>query len=164
MKSLILAATLALVPLSTPAWASGAGERGAHFEGKPSATLAQAVANFNEYNLKLKAILDGKVTDSDMAEVHQLTYTLENALKAGPFEPRRAIRVLLQLAEGLAERIKAARKLQRLDREALRLGLKGRQKHEFICAGLGWVPDTSARRISRLRTEFKTGRSSAKAK
>ena len=62
MKSLILAATLALVPLSTPAWASGAGERGAHFEGKPSATLAQAVANFNEYNLKLKAILDGKLT------------------------------------------------------------------------------------------------------
>ena len=81
MKSLILAATLALVPLSTPAWASGAGERGAHFEGKPSATLAQAVANFNEYNLKLKTILDGKLTDADMAEVHQLTYTLENALE-----------------------------------------------------------------------------------
>ncbi len=34
MKSLILAATLALVPFSTPAWASGAGERAAHFEGK----------------------------------------------------------------------------------------------------------------------------------
>ncbi len=81
MKSLILAATLALVPFSTPAWASGAGERGAHFEGKPPATLAQAVADFNEYNLKLKAILDGKLTDADMAEVHQLTYTLENALE-----------------------------------------------------------------------------------
>ena len=81
MKSLILAATLALVPFSTPAWASGAGERAAHFEGKPSATLAKAVANFNEYNLKLKTILDGKLTDADMAEVHQLTYTLENALE-----------------------------------------------------------------------------------
>ena len=65
MKSLIFAATLALVPFSTPAWASGAGERAAHFEGKPSATLAQAVANFNEYNLKLKAILDGKLTDAE---------------------------------------------------------------------------------------------------
>src|SRR5690606_14131897 len=81
MKRLILAATLALAPLASPAWASGAGERSAHFEGKPSATLAQAVANFSEYNLKLNAILDGKVTDADMAEVHQLTYTLENALK-----------------------------------------------------------------------------------
>ena len=81
MKSLILAATLALVPFSTPARASGAGERAAHFEGKPSATPAQAVANFNEYNLKLKTILDGKLTDADMAEVHQLTYTLENALE-----------------------------------------------------------------------------------
>lgn len=40
MKSLILAATLALVPLATPVWALGAGERSAHFEGKPSATLA----------------------------------------------------------------------------------------------------------------------------
>lgn len=79
MKSLILATTLALVPLATPAWASD--ERSAHFEGTPSATLAQAVANFSESNLKLKTILDGKVTDADMAEVHQLTYTLENALK-----------------------------------------------------------------------------------
>ncbi len=68
------------------------------------------------------------------------------------------------LAEGLAERMKAAGKLRRLDKEALRLGLKGRPKHEFLCAGLGWVPDTSAKRISRLRAEFKTGRSSAKAK
>ena len=39
MKRLILAATLALAPLASPAWASGAGERSAHFEGKPSATL-----------------------------------------------------------------------------------------------------------------------------
>ena len=68
------------------------------------------------------------------------------------------------LAEGLAERMNAAEKLHRLDKEALRLGLKGRPKHEFLCAGLRWVPDTSAKRISRLRTEFKTGRSPAKAK
>jgi hypothetical protein len=59
------------------------------------------------------------------------------------------------LAEGLAERMKLAEKLRHLDQEALRLNLKGEKKHTFLCAGLGWVPQTSAKRISRLRTEFK---------
>lgn len=68
------------------------------------------------------------------------------------------------LAEGLAERMKAARKLHHLDQEALRLGLKGEKKHEFLCAGLGWVPGTSAKRISRLRAEFKNRRMVGKAK
>lgn len=40
---------------------------------------------------------DGTVLVLELAEGE----TLEQALKAGPFEPRRAIRVLLQLAEGL---------------------------------------------------------------
>ena len=68
------------------------------------------------------------------------------------------------LAEGLAERRKAAEKLRRLDNEALRLGLKGEKKHAFLCAGLGWVPGTSAKRISRLRTEFNNQRAAEKAK
>ena len=59
------------------------------------------------------------------------------------------------LAEGLVERMQAAEKLRQLDRDALRLGLKGEKKHEFLCAGLGWVPGTSPKRISRLRAEFK---------
>ena len=59
------------------------------------------------------------------------------------------------LAEGLAERRKLAEKLQHLDREASRLKLKGEKKHTFLCDGLGWVPGTSAKRISRLRAEFK---------
>jgi hypothetical protein len=58
------------------------------------------------------------------------------------------------LAEGRAERMKAAEKLRELDQEALRRGLKGTKKHDFLCAGLGLVPGTSPRRISRLRTEF----------
>ena len=68
------------------------------------------------------------------------------------------------LAEGLAERMKAAGKLRHLDQEALRLGLKGEKKHEFLCAGLGWVPGTSAKRLSRLRAEFKNSRPLEKAK
>ena len=68
------------------------------------------------------------------------------------------------LAEGLAERMQAAEKLRSLDQEALRLGLKGEKKHEFLCAGLGWVPGTSPKRISRLRAEFKNRRSVEKTK
>jgi hypothetical protein len=62
------------------------------------------------------------------------------------------------LAENLADRMKAAAKLRYLDNEALRRGLKGAEKHAFLCAGLGWVPGTSAKRISRLRTEFENKR------
>jgi hypothetical protein len=68
------------------------------------------------------------------------------------------------LAEGVAQRMRAAEKLSQLDQEALRLGLKGEKKHEFLCAGLGWVAGTSAKRISRLRSDFKTRRSVVKAK
>jgi hypothetical protein len=68
------------------------------------------------------------------------------------------------LAEGLAQRMKAAEKLRQLDKEVLRLGLKGDKKHEFICAGLGWVPGTSAKRISRLRAEFEKKSSVVKVK
>jgi hypothetical protein len=59
------------------------------------------------------------------------------------------------LAEGLVERRKAAEKLRHLDKEVARLGLKGSGRHAFLCAGLGWVPETSPKRISRLRAEFK---------
>ncbi len=58
------------------------------------------------------------------------------------------------LAEGHAHRMKLAEKLRKLDAEARRLALKGEKKHAFLCAGLGWVPETSAKRIARLRAEF----------
>jgi hypothetical protein len=68
------------------------------------------------------------------------------------------------LAEGRAARMIAAEKLRRLDNKALRLSLKGETKHEFLCAGLGWDPRTSPKRLSRLRTEFKNQRSVSRAK
>ena len=61
------------------------------------------------------------------------------------------------LAEGRAERMKAFQKLPLLDKEALRLGLKGDEKHVFLCNGLGWDQRTSPKRLSRLRAEFKNG-------
>ena len=84
MKKLIVAVSFAAAGLvSPPVSASGAGESVSHYKGKPAETLPQAVANFSEYNRKLKVLLDGPVTDADMDEVHQLTYTLETLIQAG---------------------------------------------------------------------------------
>lgn len=59
-----------------------AGERVDHFEGKPANTLEEAVTNFSEYNKKLKEILNKEeITGEDMFKIHQLTYTIENALQ-----------------------------------------------------------------------------------
>jgi len=58
--------------------------------------------------------------------------------------------------------MKEAEKLRHLDKEARDLNLKGEKKHAFLCAGLGWVPGTSARRISRLRAEFKSKQAAKK--
>lgn len=53
-----------------------------HFEGESSATLAEAVANFSAYNGKLAALLaQPALSPTDLGIVHQLTYTLENALE-----------------------------------------------------------------------------------
>ena len=58
------------------------------------------------------------------------------------------------LAAGLAQRVQDAAKLRHLDQEARRRRLKGEKRHEFLCAGLGWDPRTSPKRLSRLRAEF----------
>lgn len=82
MKSSIhvLLGLLAL-SLSLSGTARGDGERPDHFAGKPASTLEEAVANFSEYNARLDAILaKGELSPRDVQEVHELTYTLENAL------------------------------------------------------------------------------------
>jgi hypothetical protein len=58
-----------------------ADERPDHFKGKPADTLQQAVSNFSEYNQKLKNLLAAELTPQSMAEIHQLTYTIEVALE-----------------------------------------------------------------------------------
>jgi hypothetical protein len=60
------------------------------------------------------------------------------------------------LAEGLAKGIRDAKKLRQLDKEVLRLGLKGEKKHEFLCAGLGWDARSDPKRFSRLRAKFQS--------
>lgn len=68
-----------LLALATPALAD---ERPDHFKGEPAETLEQALSNLSEYNAKLSELLaKDDLTPVDMHEVHQLTYTLENALQ-----------------------------------------------------------------------------------
>lgn len=53
-----------------------------HFKGKPSPDLKSALCNLQEFDKKLKMATTGdKLTPEQMAEVHQLTYTLEVAVQ-----------------------------------------------------------------------------------
>jgi hypothetical protein len=86
-----------------------------HFKGLPATTVDAAVTNFSEYNQRLKAVLDKETIDgADVAMVHELTYTLENALAKINEE-------LTTLAETLEELHKAS---ERADIDAVRT--KGR--------------------------------------
>jgi len=61
---------------------AAADEKSGHFKGKPSETLEAALSNFSEYNHKLSEILkQDKLSPVDMQHIHELTYTLENALE-----------------------------------------------------------------------------------
>lgn len=80
MKKL-LALLVAVVFLGHSAFAAADVQSG-HFKGKPSETLDAALSNFTEYNDKLAAILkQDKLSPVDMQNIHELTYTLENALE-----------------------------------------------------------------------------------
>ncbi|CAH1044683.1 DUF6746 family protein [Halomonas sp. TD01] len=57
-------------------------ERPDHFEGQSSDTLEQAIENLTEGNQQLAELLSqDEITDTQMGEIHMLTYTLENALQ-----------------------------------------------------------------------------------
>lgn len=52
-----------------------------HFQGKSADTLAVAISNFNKGNQRLKKMLSqDSLSGTDIAAIHELTYTLENAL------------------------------------------------------------------------------------
>lgn len=58
-----------------------ADEKFQHYEPKPSETLEEAVNNLSEYNGLMTEVLDREeLSDDDMEQIHQLTYTLEVAL------------------------------------------------------------------------------------
>lgn len=53
-----------------------------HFEGEQPETYVQAQAVLQKYNAQLAAFAeDGEISPAEMGQVHELTYTLENALE-----------------------------------------------------------------------------------
>lgn len=77
---LTLAGALLVAVYSMPT-AAMAQDRIDHFKGEPAATIEQALQNIAEYNQRLSTVLASELTPTKMAEIHQLTYTLENALE-----------------------------------------------------------------------------------
>ena len=77
LRNLALAAATSLL-MAAPAMADEAVK---HYKGKSAESLEQAMANFSEYNTKLEKILANDLTPVTMNDVHELTYTLENALE-----------------------------------------------------------------------------------
>lgn len=79
MKSITALALTAGLLLSLPALGD---ERVDHFHGLPADTLEDAVANFSEYNERLATLLEKEsLSPDEMHQIHELTYTLENALE-----------------------------------------------------------------------------------
>lgn len=52
-----------------------------HFKGTPSPDLHTALCNLQTFDTRLKTMTSKPLTANDMAEIHQLTYTLEVALQ-----------------------------------------------------------------------------------
>lgn len=79
MKKLLLSALLSGLMVAATAHASTPTE---HFKGEPAETLSQAVANFSETNQQLAELLaQDELSLEDLGTIHELTYTLENALE-----------------------------------------------------------------------------------
>ena len=77
-----LAALTASAILCLAAAGSNADERFDHFQGAPAASVAEALSNLEVYNEYLDSLLDkdAQLSDADMGRIHQLSYTLENAI------------------------------------------------------------------------------------
>ena len=64
------------------ATASSASDRVEHYEARSAATLEEAVAIFVEFSDALKTVLEREPLEAaDLEAVHEITYTLENALE-----------------------------------------------------------------------------------
>ncbi len=75
---LLVAAPLLVFGLSGNALAD---DRPDHFEGEKATTLEEAFSHLSSYNAQLEAILaKDELGPEDTAKIHELTYTLENAL------------------------------------------------------------------------------------
>ncbi|WP_116367446.1 DUF6746 family protein [Parahaliea mediterranea] len=81
--SLRRAAIAASLLFSMASNSSHAEQRFDHFQGAPAASVAEALSNLEVYNEYLQTLLDKdqQLSDADMGKIHQLSYTLENAIQ-----------------------------------------------------------------------------------
>lgn len=109
-KGFLAVAVLACMSLAGPGSAAQSAQaKPEHFKGLPSATLEEALNNLRDYNARLAGALAGPLDGDGMTEVHELTYTLENALQRIDAEVE-------ELAETL-EKVHVG--AERLDRDAV---------------------------------------------
>ncbi|WP_411358302.1 DUF6746 family protein [Pseudidiomarina salilacus] len=81
MKSLMMLSAATLLSFATTSFADDQ-ERYEHFSGQPAKNLDQALFNLKNFNAKMAEIMaKDELTPQDMATIHQLSYTLENALQ-----------------------------------------------------------------------------------
>lgn len=74
-----LGTALVINVLSAPSFAS---ERPDHYAGKKAETLEEAVERLDNYSDRLEDLLEkGPLSAREMADIHKMTYTLENALE-----------------------------------------------------------------------------------
>ncbi|WP_373053509.1 DUF6746 family protein [Thioalkalivibrio sp.] len=112
ITSLTLAGTLVL---ALPVLAE---DRPDHFQGKPSETVEEALAVLNEHNPRLEVLLaKDTLTPQEVGDVHQLTYTLENALETIANEHERVAELLEEVH--LASEANDADTVRRSGREYL---------------------------------------------
>jgi hypothetical protein len=75
----ILIAALMSACLLSPL--AAAQDEDAHFEGLPAGTLEEALTNLRATLPDLEAALEGEPDQAAMNDIHEMTYTLENAME-----------------------------------------------------------------------------------
>ena len=58
-----------------------ADDRADHFKGLQAQTVSEAFEHISDYNQQLQELLNAELTPEAILQVHELTYTLENALE-----------------------------------------------------------------------------------
>ncbi len=90
LKDLCVIACITMTPLL-----SLADDRPGHFSGEKAETLEEALKNLHEYSDKLGAIVHADSFGTDqLHSVHEITYTLENALQTLEEELKRMAETL----------------------------------------------------------------------
>lgn len=80
MNKVLSLASVAVVMFASTVHATD--ERPSHFKGEASPSWEVAVENLSEYNQRLAVLVNKEqLSADDLHQVHQLTYTLENALE-----------------------------------------------------------------------------------